>query len=100
MLFCRRDQRCLRLLSLNRNASTGQLQFRSEEVCIGFQDFQDSEVHLADEPDRAPLRLRRSQDGISMKWTTFIALGAEQLMDLIVVPTEFSLGDNRGMKKA
>jgi hypothetical protein len=35
-----------------------------------------------------------------MKWTTFIALGAEQLMDLIVVPTEFSLGDNRGMKKA
>ena len=35
MLSCRRDQRCLRLLSLNRNASTGQRQFRTEKVCIG-----------------------------------------------------------------
>ena len=35
-----------------------------------------------------------------MKWTTFIACGVEQLTDFVVVPTEFSLGDNRGMKMA
>jgi len=49
-------------------------------------------------PDRTPLRPRRSQNGICMKWTTFIAYGVEQLADFVVVPTEFSLGDNRGMK--
>lgn len=30
MLSCRRDQRCLRLLSLNRNASTGQRRNRKD----------------------------------------------------------------------
>jgi hypothetical protein len=75
MLSCRRDQRCFRLLSLNLNASTWQRRNRKDfsEVAMPvrnfaafqriaedkrywdhFEDFQHSEVHLADEPARSP----------------------------------------------
>ena len=75
MLSCRRDQRCLRLLSLNPNASTWQRRNRKDfsEVAMPVRNFaafqripedkrnwdysrisSDSEVHLADEPDRSP----------------------------------------------
>ena len=99
MLSCRRDQRCLRLLSLNRNASTGQREFRTEESLYWLPGF--PVILRSTWPINRiapPLRLRRSLDGISMKWTTFIACGVEQLTDFVVVPTEFSLGNNRGVK--
>ena len=53
------------------------------------------------EPARpAPLSRRHSQDGIPMKWTTFIACGVEQLTDFVVVPVRSRLGDNGGTKLA